>query len=144
VNQGHKKAADITHAAALSLQAGTDLSCSIWTPGFNTLADAVRQEAGLGGPGHPGCRAPLHRTASSSGLFDPQGSMLDKIPYSDDASIANRQTSLKAAEESIVLLKELRRIAAQARTLATSPSLAPQPNCCPPFSATMWARRFIR
>ncbi|HEY1896350.1 MAG TPA: glycoside hydrolase family 3 N-terminal domain-containing protein, partial [Terracidiphilus sp.] len=38
VNQGHKKTPDITHSAALSLQAGTDLSCSIWTPGFNTLA----------------------------------------------------------------------------------------------------------
>src|SRR3954454_23432732 len=43
VNQGHKKTPDITHSAALSLEAGTDLSCSIWTPGFNKLADAVRQ-----------------------------------------------------------------------------------------------------
>ena len=43
VNQGHKKTPDITHSAALSLQAGTDLSCSIWTPGFNTLADAVHK-----------------------------------------------------------------------------------------------------
>src|SRR6202453_5135081 len=43
VNQGHKKTPDITHSAALAIQAGTDLSCSIWTPGFNTLADAVHQ-----------------------------------------------------------------------------------------------------
>ena len=43
VNQGHKKTPDITHSAAMALQAGTDLSCSIWTPGFNTLADAVHQ-----------------------------------------------------------------------------------------------------
>ena len=41
VNQGHKKTPDITHSAALAIQAGTDLSCSIWTPGFNTLADGL-------------------------------------------------------------------------------------------------------
>src|ERR1700684_3317644 len=44
VYQGHKKTPDITHSSALALQAGTDLSCSIWTPGFNTLADAVHQK----------------------------------------------------------------------------------------------------
>src|SRR5215468_9484827 len=43
VYQGHKKTTDIEHAAALSLEAGTDLSCSIWSPGFNTLADAVHK-----------------------------------------------------------------------------------------------------
>jgi beta-glucosidase len=43
VYQGHKKTTDITHAAALSLEAGADLSCSIWTPGFNSLAEAVHQ-----------------------------------------------------------------------------------------------------
>ena len=43
VYQGHHEAPDIVHAASISLQAGTDLSCSIWQPGFNTLADAVRQ-----------------------------------------------------------------------------------------------------
>ena len=43
VYEGHKKAPDIEHAAAMALKAGTDLSCSIWTPGFNTLASAVRQ-----------------------------------------------------------------------------------------------------
>jgi beta-glucosidase len=104
VNQGHKKAADITHAAALSLQAGTDLSCSIWTPGFNTLADAVRQKL-VSEDLVTQAAERLYTARFQLGLFDPQGSMLDKIPYSDDASIANRQTSLKAAEESIVLLK---------------------------------------
>jgi beta-glucosidase len=104
VNQGHKKAADITHAAALSLAAGTDLSCSIWTPGFNTLADAVRQKL-VSEDLVTQAAERLYTARFQLGLFDPQGSTLDKIPYSDDASIANRQTSLKAAEESIVLLK---------------------------------------
>ena len=105
VNQGHKKTPDITHSAALALQAGTDLSCSIWTPGFNTLANAVRQ--GLVTEDLVTQAAErLYTARFQLGLFDPQGSNpLDKVPFSDTASAANRQISRKAAEESIVLLK---------------------------------------
>ena len=105
VNQGHKKTPDITHSAALSLQAGTDLSCSIWTPGFNKLADAVRQ--GLVSEDLVTQAAErLYKARFQLGLFDPQGSnSLDKIPFTDAASIANRIAARKAAEESIVLLK---------------------------------------
>jgi beta-glucosidase len=105
VNQGHKKAPDITHAAVLSLQAGTDLSCSMWTPGFNTLADAVRK--GLVTEDLVTQAAErLYTSRFQLGLFDPQGSNpLDRIPFSEVASNPNRQASLQAAEESIVLLK---------------------------------------
>jgi beta-glucosidase len=105
VYQGHKKTGDITHAAALSLQAGTDLSCSIWTPGFNSLADAVHQ--GLVSEDQVTQAAErLYTARMQLGLFDPQGdSRLDRIPYSDAASFAHRAIALKAAEESIVLLK---------------------------------------
>jgi beta-glucosidase len=105
INQGHKKTPDITHSAALALQAGTDLSCSMWTPGFNTLADAVHQ--GLVTEDLVTQAAErLYTARFQLGLFDPQGvSPLDKIPFSAAASLQNRQTSLKAAEESIVLLK---------------------------------------
>ncbi|MFZ0746923.1 MAG: glycoside hydrolase family 3 C-terminal domain-containing protein [Terracidiphilus sp.] len=105
VYEGHKKTTDITHAAALSLKAGTDLSCSIWTPGFNTLADAVRQ--GLVSEDLVTQAAErLYTARFKLGLFDPQGSNpLDKIPYSADASPEHRQIALKAAEEAIVLLK---------------------------------------
>jgi len=105
VNQGHKKTADITHSAALALQAGTDLSCSIWTPGFNTLADAVRQ--GLVSEELVTQAAErLYTARFQLGLFDPQGSNWgDRVTYSEDASPLHRQSSLKAAEESIVLLK---------------------------------------
>jgi beta-glucosidase len=104
VSQGHKKAPDITHAAALALEAGTDLSCSIWTPGFNTLANAVRQKL-VSEDLVTQAAERLYTARFQLGLFDPQGSAFDRIPYSADASIANRQTSIKAAEESIVLLK---------------------------------------
>jgi beta-glucosidase len=105
VNQGHKKTPDITHSAALSLQAGTDLSCSIWTPGFNKLADAVRQ--GLVSEDLVTQAAErLYTGRFQLGLFDPPGSTaLDKIPFGEAASTANRQISLKAGEKSIVLLK---------------------------------------
>ena len=62
INQGHKKTPDIMHSAALSLQAGTDLSCSMWTPGFNTARRGGAKGSCHGRPHHPGCRAPLHRT----------------------------------------------------------------------------------
>jgi beta-glucosidase len=105
VNQGHKKTPDIMHSAALSLQAGTDLSCSMWTPGFNTLADAVRK--GLVSEDLVTQAAErLYKARFQLGLFDPQGSnALDKTPFSESASAANRTISRKAAEESIVLLK---------------------------------------
>ena len=105
VFQGHKKVADIEHASALSLEAGTDLSCSIWAPGFNSLANAVKQ--GLVSEGLVTQAAErLYTARMKLGLFDPPGSRpLDAIPFSDATSPAHRQASLKAAEESIVLLK---------------------------------------
>ena len=104
VYQGHKKTTDIEHAAALSLEAGTDLSCSIWTPGFNRLADAVRKRLV---PEDLVTKAAerLYTARFELGMFDPQGSSFDRIPFSEVASDAHRQISRKAAEESIVLLK---------------------------------------
>ena len=105
VYNGHKKADDIEHAAALSLQAGTDLSCSIWSAGFNTLADAVHH--GLATEAEVAAAVErLYTARFQLGLFDPQGSNpLDKIPFSEAASEANRAKALKSAEESLVLLK---------------------------------------
>jgi len=105
VNQGHKKTADVTHSATLSIQAGTDLSYSIWTPGFNTLVNAVHQ--GLVTEDLiTQATERLYTARFKLGLFDPQGSNpLDRTPFSAVGSAPNRQTSLKAAEESIVLLK---------------------------------------
>ncbi len=105
VTHGHHNAPDILHAAALSIQAGTDLSCSIWSPGFNTLADAVRQGA-VTEDALTRSAERLYAARIQLGLFDPQGSSpYDKIPFSEDASEPHRNIALKAAEESIVLLK---------------------------------------
>jgi beta-glucosidase len=104
INQGHKKTPDITHSAALALQAGTDLSCSIWTPGFNTLADAVRK--GLVTEDLVTQAAErLYTARFELGMFDPvDSSSLNRIPASA-AWPQDRQPATKAAQESIVLLK---------------------------------------
>ncbi len=104
VNQGHHKTEDVMHSAALAIQAGTDLSCSIWTPGFNTLAEAVKK--GLVSEDLVTKAAErLYTARFQLGLFDAPGSTLDQIPFSAAASIQNRLIARKAAEESIVLLK---------------------------------------
>ena len=105
INQGHKKTPDVTHSAAISLQAGTDLSCSIWTPGFNTLADAVRK--GLVAEDLVTQAAErLYTARFALGMFDPFGtSAYDRLSLAYVANPQNRQTSRRAAEESMVLLK---------------------------------------
>ena len=105
VSDGHHNAPDITHAAAVSLQAGTDLSCSIWSPGFNTLGNAVRQ--GLVTEAQVTAAAErLYTARAELGLLDAPGTNpYTKIPMSEDASPAHREVARKAAEESMVLLK---------------------------------------
>jgi beta-glucosidase len=105
INMGHKKTADIVHSAALALQAGTDLSCSEWAPGFNTLADAVHQGL-IAEELVTRAAERLYTARFQLGLFDPQGaSPYDKIAASTAASAQFRTAALHAAEESIVLLK---------------------------------------
>ena len=105
VTNGHHNAPDILHAAAISLEAGTDLSCSIWAPGFNQLADAVRQKV-VSEEMVTQAVERLYTARFQLGLFDAPGSSpLDAIPFSANASEANSAVAMKAAEESIVLLK---------------------------------------
>ena len=104
VNQGHKKTADILHSSVLSLEAGADLSCSIWEPGFNTLAEAVRQ--GLVKEDLVTQAAErLYTARFKLGMFDPPGSSLDSLRFNAETASQDRLTALKAAQESIVLLK---------------------------------------
>ncbi len=105
VFNGHHNAPDILHASALSIAAGTDLSCTIWSPGFNTLADAVRK--GVISEAMVTTAAERLFTARMQlGFFDPPGSSaLDRIPFSSVASEQNRKLALRAAEKSMVLLQ---------------------------------------
>ena len=103
VTKGHHDAPDIPHAAALSLQAGTDLSCSIWAPGFNTLAGAVRQHL-VSEDLLTRAAERLYTARFELGLFD-SNTALDQIPASEIASEAHRAVARRVAEESMVLLK---------------------------------------
>jgi len=105
VNRGHKKTPDIPHSSAMALEAGTDLSCSIWTPGFNTLADAVRK--GLVSEDLVTKAAErLYTARFELGLFDPVGAgPFDRMNLASVATAQNRQIARHAAEESIELLK---------------------------------------
>ena len=105
VANGHHNAPDILHASALSIKAGTDLSCSIWTPGFNTLAEAVHQGV-VSEEMVTAAAERLYTARMQLGFFDPLGdSALDRIPFSVVGSEHNRRAALKAAEESMVLLQ---------------------------------------
>jgi len=105
VFNGHKKVADITAASAMSLKAGTDLSCSIWAPGFNTLADAVRKGM-VKEELVTQAAERLYTARFQLGLFDEPGTNpLDAIGNKDLATAESRELALKAAKESIVLLK---------------------------------------
>ncbi len=105
VTHGHHDAPDIPQAAVQSIKAGTDLSCSIWAPGFNTLAESVRR--GLITEDYLTRSAErLYTARFELGMFNSdKSSPLDHIPYTEVASQAHREVALKAAEESMVLLK---------------------------------------
>ena len=105
VNSGHKKTADVMHSSVLALEAGTDLSCSMWTPGFNTLAEAARKgmvkEALL-----TEAAERLYTARFQLGLFDQVGaSRLDTLRPTESVLNQGRFIARRAAEESMVLLK---------------------------------------
>jgi beta-glucosidase len=105
VFNGHHNAPDILGASVISLQAGTDLSCSIWSPGFNTLADAVRNGA-VSEALVTQAAERLFTARMELGMLDPSGANAnDRIPFSANASNENRKVALHAAEETMVLLK---------------------------------------
>jgi beta-glucosidase len=101
---GHKFAADMAHAAALSVKAGTDLSCG---KEYAALIDAVHQ----GIISETEIDAAVKRLFTARfrlGMFDPAS----KVPYSsitlsDVDSPAHAALSLQAARASMVLLKNV-------------------------------------
>jgi beta-glucosidase len=106
VYDGHHYSADMPHAAAAAVKAGTDLECGYkqWQA-FPSLNDAVHQgvikEADL-----DNALRRLFRARFKLGMFDPPSSFsYGRIPASQVNSPEHRQLSLRAARESIVLLK---------------------------------------
>jgi beta-glucosidase len=102
VDTGHHYAADMAHAAAAAVKAGTDLECG---SAYKALVDAVHQglitEAELDTSLHR-----LFRARFRLGMFDPPESYAyGRIAMSEDNSVEHRKLSLQAARESMVLLR---------------------------------------
>jgi beta-glucosidase len=106
VNTGHHYAPDFAHAAAAAVKAGTDLECGYGEgKAFPALTQAVQQhlitEADL-----DVALTRLFRARFKLGMFDPSSSYAyGRIPFTEVNSPEHRQLSLKAARESMVLLK---------------------------------------
>ena len=99
---GHKDAPDLAHAAAISVEAGTDLSCG---REYASLVDAVHQ--GLISESEIDAAVKRLFTARFRlGMFDPAGEVpLSRVPFSENDSPAHAKLALEAAQASIVLLK---------------------------------------
>jgi beta-glucosidase len=106
VYTGHHYAQDMAHAAADAVKAGTDLECEFGQgQAFPALVDAVHQnlltEADL-----DNALRRLFRARFKLGMFDPPSSYAyGLIPMTEVNSPPHRQLSLRAARESMVLLK---------------------------------------
>ena len=102
ISEGHKFAADLPHAAATALAAGTDLSCG---KEYEHLAEAVHQ----GLVSKTVIDTAVNRLFTARfqlGMFDPPENVpWSRISSSEIESTAHREQSLQAARESIVLLK---------------------------------------
>jgi beta-glucosidase len=106
VNTGHHYAADMAHAAAAAVKAGTDVECGFGQgQAFPALVDAVHQNLITEAELDTALRR-LFRARFRLGMFDPPSSYAyGRIPFSEDNSPEHRKLSLQAARESIVLLK---------------------------------------
>jgi beta-glucosidase len=102
---GHHFAPDLAHAAALSVKAGTDLSCG---KEYGSLTDAVRE--GLISEAEIDTAVKRLFTARFRlGMFDPPAMVpYNTISFSENDSAKHRMLALEAARASIVLLKNER------------------------------------
>jgi beta-glucosidase len=97
VYKGHKFAPDAAHAAAVSVKAGTDLSCG---HEYAALVDAVHQ--GLIAQGEIDAAVKRLFTARFRlGMFDPADAVpFNRIPFSEDDSKAHAELALPARKPS--------------------------------------------
>ena len=125
---GHKFAADMAHAAALSVKAGTDLSCG---KEYAALVDAVHQ----GLISEPEIDASVKRLFTARfrlGMFDsPSDVSYASIPFSENDSAAHARLSLQAARASMVLLKNDRGTLPLSKSLRSVAIIGPNADALP-------------
>jgi beta-glucosidase len=99
---GHHFSPDEAHASAAAVEAGTDTSCG---DEYSSLVDAVHQKL-LPEADIDRAVKRLFTARMMLGMFDPPSQVaFAQIPYSVVDAPEHRALALKAAEESIVLLK---------------------------------------
>ncbi len=106
VATGHKVAPDFAHASAAAVKAGTDLECGYAkNVAFMDLAAAVKQGL-LSEAAVDTAVKRLFTARFRLGMFDPPNSFdYGRLPMNQVNSTQHRQLSLRAARESLVLLK---------------------------------------
>lgn len=103
VSIGHKYAPDLEHAAAVSVKAGTDLSCG---KEYAALVGAVQHHLIAESDIDAAVRR-LFTARFRLGMFDPVAAVpFNQIPFSQNDSPQHGQLSLEAARASMVLLKD--------------------------------------
>ena len=125
---GHKFAADLPHAAALSVKAGTDLSCG---KEYASLLDAVHQ----GLISETEIDAAVKRLFAARlrlGMFDPPEDIpYTGIPVTEIDSPAHSELSLQAARESMALLKNDHGTLPLSRSLQSIAVIGPNADALP-------------
>ncbi len=105
--EGHKYRPTMAEAAAAAVKAGTDLTCG---DEYASLVEAVQR--GLISEGE--IERALERLFVARirlGMFDPPDRVpYANIPYTENDSLAHRELALQAARESLVLLKNDKKI----------------------------------
>jgi beta-glucosidase len=102
ITTGHHYTPDNAHGSAVAVHAGTDTTCG---NEYVTLVQALK--SGLIAESEIDTAVKRLFTARMRlGMFDPPGTVpYDRIPMSEDDSPEHRQLALRAARESITLLK---------------------------------------
>lgn len=102
ISKGHKFTSDNEHGSAAAVAAGTDTTCgNEYVTLVQAVHDGLIKESDI-----DTAVKRLFTARFKLGMFDPPGAVaFNRIPYSEDDSAAHRQLALRAARESIVLLK---------------------------------------
>ncbi len=128
VAAGHKFASDMAHAAALSVKAGTDLSCG---KEYAALIDAVRQNL-ISEAEIDNAVKRLFTIRFRLGMFDPPNRVaFSNIPISEVDSAPHAVLSLQAARASMVLLKNDRDILPLSNSLQSIAIIGPNADALP-------------
>ncbi len=125
---GHKFAPDMAHAAALSVKAGTDLSCG---SEYASLVDAVRQ--GLVSEAEVDAAVKrLFTTRLRLGMLDPPNDIsYNSIPVAEVDSPEHAALSLQAARASMVLLKNDHHVLPLNKSLRSIAIIGPNADALP-------------